>query len=147
MRQSDPKLIVNLTQGTIVCEHAVIADRPLARMRGLLGRRALPAGRGLLLRPAPSIHTAFMRFAIDAVFLDSELRVVKLVPHMVPWRATGAANARAVLELADGQIARLALAVGQRLAARSYTTRSNLYSPRAIRSGNQRLLAALNAHG
>ena len=62
----EAKLIVNLTRGGVVCERGVIADRALRRMRGLLGRRTLPEGEGMLLRPAPSIHTAFMRFPIDA---------------------------------------------------------------------------------
>jgi uncharacterized membrane protein (UPF0127 family) len=131
MRQSKPKLIVNLTRQTIVCHHAEIADRLTPRMRGLLGRRGLPAGVGLLLRPAPSIHTAFMRFTIDAVFLDSELTVIKLCPNLKPWRAAGASGARAVLELADGEIARLGLAVGHRLATREYLVRVENAVPRS----------------
>jgi uncharacterized membrane protein (UPF0127 family) len=123
MQQSELKLIVNVSRGTIVCEHGVIADRALPRMRGLLGRRTLPAGEGLLLTPAPMIHTAFMRFAIDAVFLDHELRIVKLEPHLRPWRTAGGSGARAVLELSDGEIARRGLAVGQQLATRCYQTR------------------------
>jgi uncharacterized protein len=124
MRQSEPKLIVNLTRGNIVCERGVIADRPIARMRGLLGRAALASGEGLLLAPAPSIHTAFMRFPIDAVFLDSELRIVKLVPDLRPWRVASASGARRVLELRHGEIARRGLTVGQQLGTRAYLTRS-----------------------
>jgi uncharacterized protein len=56
-----------------------------------------------------------MRFAIDAVFLDADLRIVKLEPHMAPWRTAGAPGARAVLELADGEIASRELALGQQL--------------------------------
>ena len=62
--------------GTVVCERCTLADSPVARMRGLLGRDGLEQGEGLLLRPASSIHTFFMRFPIDAVFLDRELAVV-----------------------------------------------------------------------
>ena len=116
MPQTQAMLIVNETRGNVVCEPAVIADNPLTRMRGLLGRHGLPTAGGLLLTPAPSIHTAFMRFVIDAVFLDSGLRVVKLAPQLRPWRAASARHARAVLELADGEIARLGLEVGDRLA-------------------------------
>jgi hypothetical protein len=115
MRQPESKQIVNATRGNVVCEQGVIADRPVMRMRGLLGRRGLPTGEGLLLTPAPSIHTAFMRFAIDAVLLDSELQVVRLVAHLRPWRAASARRARAVLELADGEIARLGLQLDDRL--------------------------------
>ena len=72
-------------------------------MRGLLGRRTLPADEGILLRPAGSIHTAFMRFPIDAVFLDRELVVVGIAPELPPWRAAGRKGAHAVLELASGE--------------------------------------------
>jgi uncharacterized membrane protein (UPF0127 family) len=137
MWESKTKLIVNLSRGTIVCEHGVIADRALARMRGLLGRRELPVGEGLLLQPAPMIHTAFMRFAIDAVLLDSELTIVKLEPHLKPWRTAGASGARAVLELADGEIAQRGLAVGHRLATRELRP-----VPRAWRAIAQPAIAA-----
>ncbi len=75
------KLIVNLARDEALCV-GVVADRPLARMRGLVGRQALAAGEGMLLRPAPSIHTAFMRFPIDALFLDRELRVIDIVERL-----------------------------------------------------------------
>jgi uncharacterized protein len=120
MRQPEPKLIVNLTRRSIVCEFGTVADRPIARMRGLLGRAALAKGEGLLLAPAPSIHTAFMRFPIDAVFLDSEFRIVKLEADLPPWRIASASRARAVLELSAGEIARRGLTVGQQLATRDY---------------------------
>jgi uncharacterized protein len=111
----DSKPMLNLTRGTMVCEHAMVADRPLRRMRGLLGRRSLPGGEGLLLRPAPSVHTAFMRFPIDVVFLDRELEVVKVVENLRPWRMASARQARAALELAAGQAATRRLEVGDRL--------------------------------
>lgn len=101
----DSAPVFNLTRGTVICDHALIADRPLHRMRGLLGRRALPAGEGLLLHPTASVHTAFMRFPIDVVFLDRDLRVVKLVESLRPWRMASARRARSTLELATGQAA------------------------------------------
>jgi uncharacterized protein len=119
MWKCDEKLIVNVTRDTVVCERGSIANRAPARMRGLLGRSELPAGEGILLTPAPMIHTAFMRFPIDAVFLNAELEIVKLEPHLAPWRTAGAQGARAVLELADGEIARRELAIGQQLATRA----------------------------
>jgi uncharacterized protein len=111
------KLIVNLTQNRCVCV-GELADRPLRRMRGLLGRGGLPAGEGLLLMPAPSIHTAFMRFPIDAVFLDGELRVLAIVQAMRPWRFASRRRARSVLELAAGECARRGVRVGDRLQLR-----------------------------
>ncbi|MCW3028909.1 MAG: hypothetical protein JWN81_2120 [Solirubrobacterales bacterium] len=111
------KLIFNLTNGRCLCV-GELADRPLPRMRGLIGRRGLPAGEGLLLRPAPSIHTAFMRFSIDALFLDRDLRVLEIVEDLAPWRIASERRARAVLELAAGESARCGVQVGDRLALR-----------------------------
>lgn len=108
--------ILNASDRRTVCEQAVVADRPLARMRGLLGRAELPPGEGLLLMPAPSIHTAFMRFEIDALFLDRELRVLRVAPRLGPWRAAAKRRARSVLELASGEAERLGIQVGDQLA-------------------------------
>jgi uncharacterized membrane protein (UPF0127 family)/CheY-like chemotaxis protein len=114
---AETQLIVNLTRGNTVCV-GELADRPLARLRGLIGRSGLPAGEGLLLRPAPSIHTAFMRFPIDALFLDRSLRVLAVVERLQPWRAASKRSARAVLELAAGESARRGVRVGDRLELR-----------------------------
>ena len=72
-------------------------------MKGLLGRKRLEREEGILLRPASSIHTAFMRFPIDAVFLDGEGRVLRFAAEVKPWRAAGCRGARAVLELSSGE--------------------------------------------
>ncbi|HWE46591.1 MAG TPA: DUF192 domain-containing protein, partial [Caulobacteraceae bacterium] len=113
--EHDPKLIVNLTRGEIVCERTVIADRARTRMRGLLGRGSLPAGEGMLLQPAPSIHTAFMKFPIDVVFMDGTLRVLKIVERLRPWRAASKRHAWAVLELAAGELEGRHIEVGDQL--------------------------------
>lgn len=110
-----PVLILNLSRERVVCERGMVADRALARMRGLIGQRQLPEGEGLLLEPAPAIHTAFMRFPIDVVFLDAYMRVIKVVDSLPPWRSAAARSARSVLELAAGQAGRRGVAVGDRL--------------------------------
>jgi uncharacterized membrane protein (UPF0127 family) len=66
----------------------------------------------MLLRPASSIHTAFMRFDIDAVFIDRANQVLKVAAGLPPWRAAGCRGARAVLELASGEAARRGLRPG-----------------------------------
>ena len=99
----------------IVCERCVVAQRPFTRMKGLLGSRELPAGDGLLLLPAPSVHTLFMRFPIDVVFLDWGLKVIDVVEGLRPWRAAGRRRARAVLELALGEARRRDVRAGDRL--------------------------------
>jgi uncharacterized membrane protein (UPF0127 family) len=108
------KLIFNLTRARAVCV-GELADNPLLRMRGLLGRSSLPAGEGVLITPAPAIHTAFMRFPIDAVFLDRNLQVLDIVETLPPWRMASRRRARAVLELAAGESARRGLHVGDHL--------------------------------
>jgi uncharacterized membrane protein (UPF0127 family) len=108
---------VSLTRpdGRVVVEHCLVAARPLRRMRGLLGRRELPAGEGILLTPAASIHTFFMRFPIDAVFLDRKHVVVDIAPHVRPWRTLARRRAHAVLELPAGECARRGLRAGEEL--------------------------------
>jgi len=106
---------VSRANGDVVCEQCLVADSPLARMRGLLGRNELPREEGVLLRPAGSIHTYFMRFAIDVVFLDRELKVLGLAEHVHPWRAVRRKGAKAVLELRAGEIVRRRLSVGDAL--------------------------------
>jgi uncharacterized membrane protein (UPF0127 family) len=101
--------------GEVVVDHCVVADSPASRMRGLLGRSELKPGEGLLLRPASSIHTCFMRFPIDAVFLDGGLRVLGISDELRPWRAASRRGARAVLELPAGESARRGLEVGDSL--------------------------------
>ena len=98
-----------------MCERCTLADSPLTRLRGLLGRDGLDAGEGLLLQPASSIHTFFMRFPIDAVFLDRALVVVGIADEVEPWRAASRRGAKAVLELPAGESIRRGLAVGDQL--------------------------------
>jgi uncharacterized protein len=144
MRNGEPRLIVNLTRGSVVAERSVIADRALARMRGLLGRRAMPAGEGLLLKPAPSIHTAFMRFPIDVVFLDRNFRIVKLVKHLKPWRAASSLDARAVLELTAGEISLRGLELEDRLALLEPLSAPDGSNPPAGPSSGARVLLVVS---
>ena len=72
----------------------------LPRMKGLLGKRELSTGEGILIQPAPSIHTFFMRFPIDVVFLAKNGEVMKVAPHVGAWRMRSCRRAFAVLELA-----------------------------------------------
>jgi uncharacterized membrane protein (UPF0127 family) len=71
-------------------------------MRGLLGRSSLAPGESMLFRPAGSIHMLFMRFAIDAVFCDRDLVVLKVVPGLKPWRMASQRGAKVVVELSEG---------------------------------------------
>jgi uncharacterized membrane protein (UPF0127 family) len=84
-------------------------------MRGLLGRSELAPGEGLWIRPTNSIHMFFMRFAIDAVYLDRDGKVVKVVSRLRPWRMSFCRRARSVIELAAGEAERWCLQPGDRV--------------------------------
>jgi len=108
--------------GRVVCERCAVADGFASRLLGLQGRRELPRGEGLFLSPSASVHTAFMRFAIDVVFLDRALRVVGISPRVRPWRLAGRRGARHVLELPAGEAEARALRIGENLAFRQIET-------------------------
>jgi uncharacterized membrane protein (UPF0127 family) len=108
-------ITVERENGEVLCERCVLADTFWTRFRGLLGRKELAESEGLLIRPASSVHTLFMRFPIDVVFLDREDTVVKVVPVLRPWRLAAARRAGRTLELGAGVCARAGLAVGERL--------------------------------
>ncbi len=93
----------NKTRGLKVAEKIVKADTWESRSRGLLGRKALSPDEGMWIIPCAMIHMFFMNFAIDAVFLDRQNRVVRIFRSLKPWRATPWVwGAYSVLELAAG---------------------------------------------
>jgi uncharacterized protein len=118
--------------GRVVCERCVVADTAFRRLRGLLGRRELTPGDGIVLRPGWSIHTAFMLFPIDVAFVDADQVVVKLVENLKPFRASVCRGARDVVELAAGEARRRGLKAGDRLAwaARGVNGSVTLSDPR-----------------
>ena len=79
---------------------AEVAETMLERMHGLMRREKLPSGKGMLIKKCNCIHTCFMRFAIDATFLDKDGKVVKVVRNIRPWRLWiwGGWRAKSVLE-------------------------------------------------
>jgi uncharacterized membrane protein (UPF0127 family) len=109
-------LTLRREDGRIVCEHVEVAATLPRRVRGLIGRRALPRGTGIVLRPAFSIHTSFLRFPIDVVFLDHEQVVMSISHDVRPWGTATCRGAREVVELAGGECARRGLEVGDRVA-------------------------------
>lgn len=96
--------------------HIEKADTFFKRLIGLTGRKNLPPSHGLLLSPCNSIHMLFMRFPIDAVFLDKNFKIKKIVSNLKPWLGFAFSfDSFAVLELNAGEAARLQLSVGQSL--------------------------------
>jgi uncharacterized protein len=111
-----PNLTLRREDGRVVAESVTVADSTGRRLRGLLGKRELPSGHGVLLRPAWSIHTAFMRFPIDVVFLDADQVVVKIVPSLPAFKTASCRGAREIVELRAGECERRGLALGDRVA-------------------------------
>jgi uncharacterized protein len=110
---SSPTLVDD--EGRVVCERCQVARSLGARTKGLLGRDHLDPGEGMLIEKTGSIHTWFMRFPMDAVFLDKQMTVRKIVHDMRPFRMAWARGARSCLELAGGEAARVGVEVGSRL--------------------------------
>ena len=106
---------IELEDGSVVCERCVMATNVALRFRGLMGRKELPAGEGILLRPCGSVHTFFMRFPIDVVFCDRDLRVLGVAPAVPKWRMRSQRGAKIVIELAAGEAARRGVAAGAQL--------------------------------
>lgn len=95
--------VTNVTRGKLLADKAERAGSFYSRFKGLMGAKALPMGSGLHIEPCNSIHMFFMKFAIDAVFLDRQMKVVKILHAIVPWRVSGIyPSARSVLELPAG---------------------------------------------
>ena len=104
---------------------AHLASTWRARARGLLFRRALLPGEGMLLVDCRSVHTWLMRYTIDVVYLDADLRVVKVAPRVRRWRfSVGGRRARHALELTAGDAERIGLVAGARLTAKGTGERS-----------------------
>ncbi len=113
-----PKTVVNnLTQKKCVVHHLQMATNPWTRFWGLMGKPAMPDGiDGLWIEPCSDIHSFFLRFEFDAIFLDKNGKVLHLVERMKPWRISKfVKGGRVVLEMAGGQIAEQGIELGDTL--------------------------------
>jgi hypothetical protein len=96
--------VSNLTRNTVLATCMEVADSAAKRNKGLLGRDRLAPGEGLWIRPCEAVHTFWMRFPIDLVYLDRKNRIRKLVSAVPPWRLSACLRAHSVLELPSGTI-------------------------------------------
>ncbi len=114
--RSEPGRLSAGCRGRVLVGHVAVARGFAARGLGLMGRAPLPPDTGLLLRPCGEVHTFFMRFPLDLVFLDGGDVVVRVVRHVRPWRmAFGGATARSVLEVSAGWMPEDAVSPGDRI--------------------------------
>jgi uncharacterized membrane protein (UPF0127 family) len=109
--------IMNRTRDTVLCQRAEIASTLLSGLRGLLGRKLLEPGAGLLLRPSSGVHTWFMRFPIDVVSLDRNMKVNRVYHRVKPYRICAISlRTWSVLELPAGQVQASGTVPGDQLA-------------------------------
>ncbi len=125
-KNAGPFVVRNRTRGATVAEFVRLADSPRSRRIGLLKRDRLEPGGGLWIYPTQAIHTFGMRFPIDVIFLDRNLRVKRIYRNLGPFRLTSLVwGARSVLEVAAGSATKTGTAVGDEL---QFSALEELYS-------------------
>ena len=107
--------IANRTRGTVLATRLEVADSGPRRTKGLLGRAGLNAGEGLWIVPCESVHTFFMRFPIDLVYLDRKNKVKKIRSNVGPWRISACLSAHSVIELPAGTVSNTLTQTGDTL--------------------------------
>ncbi len=108
--------ITNTRNNRLLADRCRLAASAVTRLVGLLNKSSLDAGEGLLIRPCSSVHTMFMRFPIDVVFLDPEGKVLRVYTPLKPWRSSRIVRgAKQTLELPAGAVAASDTRVGDRL--------------------------------
>ncbi|MDP2928216.1 MAG: DUF192 domain-containing protein, partial [Candidatus Omnitrophota bacterium] len=80
--------LINQTKNTVLAEDVFIANTPFKRIKGLLGRKVFLPNQAIILDPCNSVHTFFMRFAIDILFVDKDYKVIKAILKLDPNRIT-----------------------------------------------------------
>ena len=105
----------NTTRDVVLADGASVADSSQSRRTGLLKHTGLAQGDGLWIVPCESVHSFFMKFTIDVLYLDKQHKVKKIRPEMAPWRASACLTAHSVLELPAGTIARTGTQAGDQL--------------------------------
>jgi len=96
--------VTNLTRKTVLATCLEKADTGAKRSKGLLGRKSLPPGGGLWIVPCESVHTFWMQFPIDLVYIDRGKRVKKVRSKVPAWRLSACLSAHSILELPAGTI-------------------------------------------
>jgi len=104
--------LVHATSGRVLADKLEFARTVGRRMKGLLGRDCLPQGEGLMIEKCASIHTFFMRFSLDVIFVADDLTVRKLFRRLKPWRLASALGASHVVELPAGTLDTVNVAPG-----------------------------------
>jgi uncharacterized protein len=129
--------LMNARTGSVIASDVEMALTRRTRKKGLLGRPALAPLSALVLAPCAAVHTMFMRFAIDVIFVDAKGQAIHVVHNLAPWRAAMKMFAHAVVELPAGTLANREVMVGDSL----YLT-NEAGNCVAVRAGLMRQVAA-----
>ena len=105
----------NTSKNTVLAEQTVMANTSETRRTGLLKHKSLPRGEGLWIAPCEAVHSFWMKFPIDVLYLNKKKKVVKIRSNMVPWRLSACFRAHSVLELPAGMAAETHTAPGDQL--------------------------------
>ena len=108
--------LVNLTNGTVLAHRIEVANSFKKRLRGLIGRSALKQGEAMVLLPCKSVHTCFMKFPIDVVFVNKEDVVIRVIESLKPFMFSPIIpHSHIVFELPAGRLAATGTMEGHRL--------------------------------
>ena len=105
--------LINKNNGKILADNLKIADNFFKRLQGLLGKNSFNEGDGLHIIPCTSIHSFFMKFRFDAIFLNKNNEIVYLIQNMPAWRVSKICfSGYSVVELPSGVIKETEISIG-----------------------------------
>lgn len=108
--------LINITNGAVLAGVVQIADDFITRLKGLIGRTGLKSDEALIIQPCKSVHTCFMSFPIDVIFLNKELYILRTMENMQPYRFSPiVAGSCMVIELPAGSLAATLTGVGHQV--------------------------------
>ena len=94
--------IMNVTKDKVLVQNCMMADNFFGRLVGLMGKKILSTDEGMLISPCKSVHTFFMRFDVDIIFVDRNFEVVKIIKNVKPWKFSPyIKSARHIVEIAS----------------------------------------------
>jgi hypothetical protein len=97
--------LINQTKNSILADEVTVADNFFTRLNGLLGKKYLQKGKALIIRPCNTVHTFFMRFSIDVIFIDKKYKVIKIISCLKPFSFSGVCwKAILVIEFPSGTL-------------------------------------------
>lgn len=105
--------IINVTKENIICSDGALANSFFSRLKGLIGKNELKINEGLCILPCKSVHTFFMKFSIDVIFVDKNGIVCKIAKNLKPYKISKyISKAQYVIELSSGMCNRFKIEIG-----------------------------------